>query len=35
MIMQERAEILNVITMANGMIGDSKEEEKNDFNPVG
>jgi hypothetical protein len=33
--MLERAEILSVITMANGMIGDSKEEEKNDLNPVG
>jgi len=30
MIMQERAEIFNTITMANAMIGDSKEEEKDD-----
>jgi hypothetical protein len=30
MIMQERAEILKTITMANEMIGDTKEEEKDD-----
>ena len=33
--MQERAEILNTITIASTMIGDSKEEEKDEINPVG
>jgi hypothetical protein len=33
MIMQERAEIFDTITMATAMIGDSREEEKDD--PVG
>jgi hypothetical protein len=30
MIMQERTDIFNTITMASAMIGDSKEEEKGD-----
>ena len=35
MVMQERADILNVITMANAQIGDSKEEEKEQIAAVG
>ena len=33
--MQERTEILNTIKIASTMIGDSKEEEKDEMNPVG